>query len=104
MNFLQAPEVLTGKFYTEKSDVFSLGIILHEVLFRIHPAYPSSTFSSGVEKFVSFVLVGLRPDFPAGTPRAMKEFLNRTWCAEHETRFRVSEVAEQLEKLFPSAT
>ena len=36
-----APEILKFKEYTEKADIWSLGVIIYEILFKKHP-YPSS--------------------------------------------------------------
>jgi serine/threonine protein kinase len=39
-----APEILKLKEYTNKSDIWSLGVIIYEILFKIHP-YPSKNKS-----------------------------------------------------------
>jgi serine/threonine protein kinase len=56
-----APEIIMGKKYTEKADVYAFGIILWEILTRLEPYEEKEPMQIVVE----VVNDGLRPTMPA---------------------------------------
>jgi len=55
-----APEIIMGKKYTEKADVFAMGIIIWEILTRLEPYEDKEPMQIVVE----VVNDGLRPTLP----------------------------------------
>jgi serine/threonine protein kinase len=67
-----APEVMANKIYTEKADVYSIGVILWELLSR-KPFFGEICFMSQLEDMVRALLIsGLTnsSDFSLPWPRA----------------------------------
>jgi hypothetical protein len=62
-----APEIMKGDPYTEKADVFSMGIVMWEIISRQLPyseySVSKSTFMS---QFEDAIIFGLRPTIPKG--------------------------------------
>ena len=77
VNYL-APEVYTGETYTEKSDVYSLSIVLWEIIARwLNKRYCSPYEEFGF-RFDWQILVAIsqnnqRPTFPEKTPEKLKK-------------------------------
>ena len=90
-----APEVIMKQEYTEHSDIYSLGIVLWEILTGNSP-YDDIRFNSEIEKFV---LSGGRPIIPEGTNIKIKALLEKTWCAKPEERISANEIINILKSL-----
>ena len=58
-----APEVVTGEGYTEKSDIYSYGIVLWEIVTHKIPYE-----GQGELNVISAIVEGVTPEFPANTP------------------------------------
>jgi len=67
-----APEVLMNKPYTQKSDIYSFGIIAYELLANAYPYYEQKDLSN--EK----ILRGLRPNIDKiPLPQLLKDFIKK---------------------------
>eukprot|EP01119_Soliformovum_irregulare_P012881 TRINITY_DN3370_c0_g1_i1.p1 TRINITY_DN3370_c0_g1~~TRINITY_DN3370_c0_g1_i1.p1 ORF type:complete len:2124 (-),score=675.67 TRINITY_DN3370_c0_g1_i1:56-5518(-) len=89
-----APEVMAGLTYTESADIFSLGIILWELVARARPydEYPVSK-SHFVATFEdAIVKQGLRPTIPKDCPPMLSELIQKCWRADPDERPTASEV------------
>ena len=73
-----APEVITGKPYSEKADVYSFGIILWEFAAR-EPPYKNIT---QVKVSQEVVKNNLRPKIPKDTPEPMVRLIKKCWEAD----------------------
>ncbi|XP_015087438.1 phosphoenolpyruvate carboxylase kinase 1-like [Solanum pennellii] len=85
-----APEVLAGRDYNEKVDIWSAGVILYIMLAGMPPFYGEST----EEIFEAVLRANLR--FPTRTFRsvspAAKDLLRRMLCKDVSRRFSVEQV------------
>ncbi|KAL9430981.1 hypothetical protein AB3S75_026219 [Citrus x aurantiifolia] len=88
-----APEVLDGKPYNRKCDVYSFGICLWEIYCCDMP-YPDLSFTD-----VSSAVVrqNLRPDIPRCCPSSLASIMRKCWDANPDKRPVMDEVAKLLE-------
>ncbi|KAJ0053198.1 hypothetical protein Pint_03268 [Pistacia integerrima] len=88
-----APEVLDGKPYNRKCDVYSFGICLWEIYCCDMP-YPDLSFAD-----VSSAVVrqNLRPDIPRCCPHSLAGIMRKCWDANPEKRPDMEEVVRLLE-------
>jgi serine/threonine protein kinase len=77
-----APEVLQNKPYTEKADVYSVGVILWE-LFTRQKFFGEVSFMSLVE---DKVISGERPPIPASCPPSYRNLIEACWAQDPGTR------------------
>lgn len=90
-----APEVLEGKPYNRKCDVYSFGICLWEIYACDMPYY-NLTFSE-----VSHAVVhqNMRPEIPRCCPSSLGSIMKRCWDANSEKRPEMEEVVRLLEAI-----
>lgn len=88
-----APEVLDGKPYNRKCDVYSFGICLWEIYCCDMP-YPDLSFTD-----VSSAVVrqNLRPDIPRCCPSSLANIMRKCWDANPDKRPVMDEVVKLLE-------
>jgi serine/threonine protein kinase len=87
-----APEILRGKEYTQKSDVYSLGIIMNEIISIIPP------FNKEQHDYhlALDICNGKRPTIREETPGFLKELIQKCWDANPENRPTTEEVYDVL--------
>ncbi|GAB4830411.1 Serine threonine-protein kinase [Ancistrocladus abbreviatus] len=88
-----APEVLDGKPYNRKCDVYSFGICLWEIYCCDMP-YPDLSFAD-----VSSAVVrqNLRPDIPRCCPSSLASIMRKCWDGNPDRRPNMDEVVRLLE-------
>ncbi|XVF66637.1 hypothetical protein PTKIN_Ptkin10aG0052900 [Pterospermum kingtungense] len=88
-----APEVLDGKPYNRRCDVYSFGICLWEIYCCDMP-YPDLSFAD-----VSSAVVrqNLRPEIPRCCPSSLANIMRKCWDANPEKRPEMGEVVGMLE-------
>jgi serine/threonine protein kinase len=97
-----APETFEGEYYTDKSDVYSLGIMLWEMVYRCVTGeykrpYAEFTFiSNQLQIIVQTAQCGLRPTIPNvdAVPNLLCEFIERCWDADASARPTALEAIE----------
>lgn len=77
-----APEVIRGREYTEKADVFSFGIILWEIATR-QPPYRNLT---AVQVGMQVAHQKLRPSIPRNTPKEFSDLMQECWDQDPDNR------------------
>ncbi|XP_077191962.1 protein-tyrosine kinase 6 [Paroedura picta] len=77
-----APEALSHGRYSVKSDVWSFGILLYEIVTLGQNPYPGMT-NSEVFKYVQ---MGFRMDCPPQCPRSMYGVMDKCWALNPEER------------------
>ena len=70
-----APEVLRQEDFTEKTDVFSFGMVLWEMFARVEPYSGMDT-----ARIAEYVLSGGRPAIPADLPESLAALIQRCWA------------------------
>ena len=90
-----APEMLLGEGCSGASDVFSLGIIMAEMLSRRVP----HAKLSAPEVVMGVVRDGLRPAIPGGTSHALAQIIQACWRTEPTERPAAIDIHNQLMKL-----
>lgn len=88
-----APEVLDGKPYNRKCDVYSFGICFWEIYCCDMP-YPDLSFA---EVSSAVVKQNLRPEIPRCCPSSVANIMRRCWDANPEKRPEMDEVVKLLE-------
>ena len=91
-----SPEVLSNAPYTDKSDVYSLGLIVWEVLMQ-QPFFEELKFNSQIE--IQVVNHDMRPPIPKHYSSKMRKLLTSSWAPNPNDRPTMQEVTEILEKI-----
>lgn len=90
-----APEVLDGKPYNRKCDVYSFGICLWEIYCCDLP-YTDLSFA---EVSSAVVRQNLRPDIPRCCPSSIAHVMKKCWDANPDKRPEMDEVVKLLEAI-----
>jgi len=90
-----APEVLEGKPYNHRCDVYSFGICLWEIYCCDMP-YPDLSF---VEVSSAVVRQNLRPEIPRCCPSSLANIMRKCWDANPDKRLEADEVVKLLEAI-----
>lgn len=96
-----SPEQLREEFVGNQTDLFSLGVVMYELLTGKHP-FNADNFSRLVNKILNEEPVpvrNLRPDIP----KVLEDIVNRALCKDTENRYSMGlEIASDLSKAFDS--
>ena len=90
-----APEILVGKEYTFKSDIYSIGMLMWEI-------------SSGQPPFINYkhdyylamnIVNGIRPKIVSGTPLKYKSLMEQCWDADPTKRPDVFTLGDKIQEI-----
>ncbi|RHZ83698.1 hypothetical protein Glove_88g2 [Diversispora epigaea] len=91
-----APEVLSGEEYTKAADVYSFGIIVHEMVTGF-PPYPDIPHDKDL---AIKICNGLRPKIPFHIPKLITRTIMRCWDARVTHRPTFKELRNELWKYY----
>ncbi|RIB14627.1 kinase-like domain-containing protein [Gigaspora rosea] len=91
-----APEVLNGKEYTQKSDIYSLGVIMAEISSG-NPPFDGHSYD---QSLASKICKGLRPGFGKKTPEFYIKFANWLMDANPHERPNIKVVNKIISHLY----
>lgn len=77
-----APEVILGKGASKRSDIYSIGILMFEILTGI----PPFSHRPHDDKLALEICQGLRPELAEGTPKVYGELAKHCCCADPSMR------------------
>lgn len=77
-----APEVLQGQTYTKKSDIYSFGMIMYEMLTGLPPFYDQAHDPI----LGARICTGLRPQFQIAVPALLENLVKQCWDTEPSQR------------------
>lgn len=89
-----APEILQGQPYTQASDIYSLGMIMYEIMLGLSPYYEYSHDRA----LACRICDGLRPQFKIEIPQSVKNLIEKCWDADPNKRPTASYLYESLSK------
>ncbi|MCE8162881.1 MAG: serine/threonine-protein kinase [Candidatus Moeniiplasma glomeromycotorum] len=90
-----APEVLQGHPYTQASDIYSFGIMVHEILSGL-PPYCDREYDLDL---IIRICQGLRPDLDIfQSPQLLKDLIQKCWGADPKKRPTANEIVKNLDK------
>ncbi|CAF5083929.1 unnamed protein product, partial [Rotaria sp. Silwood1] len=89
-----APEILRAERYTEKADIYSLGVVYWELAATKRPY-------DGFEEVAirPYVLANERLEIPDSTPSKFKILINECWSPHPDKRPKSSELVKRLESI-----
>lgn len=87
-----APEVILGKAYNQKADVFSFAIVLWEIYTQEEP-YEGRP---GIDTAIEVAQSGLRPKIPRTCPRSFRSLMEKAWAHEPKERPSMEEILQRL--------
>jgi serine/threonine protein kinase len=90
-----APEVISGKSYSEKADIYSVGIIAWELLTGQCPFDGLSQ----IDIVVQVVQRQCRPEIPAACPRALVDFVRLCWDTDPSKRVSASQCLAMVDEV-----
>lgn len=99
-----APEIFSGGTFTDRSDVYSMGIVLWEVIYRAIRGGYQQPFSEYPNLHHDFQIMlqaasGVRPTIPVETPPTMRALIEDCVSPDVSKRPTAKEVAERLSKM-----
>lgn len=91
-----APEIISGKQYTEKADVYAFGIILWEIMTRLEPYEDKEP----MQIVMDVVKVDLRPDIPKEhDTNPLVPLMKDCWHRDPDHRPTFPAIVDRLEKI-----
>lgn len=89
-----APEIINEDEFTEKSDIYSYGIILWELYTKEHPfAEYNYNFMFELEDMIKS---GKRPSIPADMPEPYSSLIQACWCGDPCDRPSFMEIVKRI--------
>eukprot|EP00002_Diphylleia_rotans_P031358 TRINITY_DN6510_c0_g2_i2.p1 TRINITY_DN6510_c0_g2~~TRINITY_DN6510_c0_g2_i2.p1 ORF type:complete len:833 (-),score=142.85 TRINITY_DN6510_c0_g2_i2:598-3096(-) len=88
-----APEVLRSQTYSRQSDVFSLGMIMWELLTRDEP------FSGRSEDVCKLIIQGERPPIPRSTQKQYGNLISKCWNQDPSKRPIMHDIVQKLQNM-----
>eukprot|EP00892_Ulva_mutabilis_P002257 jgi/Ulvmu1/12031/UM083_0044.1 len=99
-----APEMVTSHQYTEKVDVFSIGVMLFEALRgRLNVTKLAVTHDPGsLQDYADSVADGFREDIPSNWPEEVASLIRDSWHQDPDMRITAAEFLTRVSNLMNS--
>eukprot|EP01122_Echinamoeba_exundans_P010444 TRINITY_DN3914_c0_g3_i1.p1 TRINITY_DN3914_c0_g3~~TRINITY_DN3914_c0_g3_i1.p1 ORF type:complete len:778 (+),score=208.17 TRINITY_DN3914_c0_g3_i1:126-2459(+) len=100
-----APEVYNCEKFTTKSDIYSVGVIIWELVYRIltgkylRPFGEFKHLQFDFQILIQACKMNLRPTIPANTPQSLVDLITICWAPERDSRIEAAEVLQRLAKI-----
>jgi len=95
-----SPEIMRSQPYTEKTDVFSFGIILWELIARSAPYGEYDIAKSAfMAQFEDEIIRGLRPTIPNHCPPNFSKLIQECWQDDPDCRPNFGTILASLKKI-----
>ena len=94
-----APEVIRSENYDNRADVFSYGVLLHELVTGIEPYQPHN--STAIQIATAVADQGLRPNIPKDTHAGLAAIIEMCWQQNASDRPSFAAVLESMETMVP---
>ncbi|XP_064404629.1 mitogen-activated protein kinase kinase kinase 7-like isoform X2 [Halichondria panicea] len=91
-----APEVIRGKYYTDRCDIFSYGIVLWEMLTRRRPVLANSEKSNNFMVIMFAMAQGAIPTKIPNLPKPMAQLIDKCFDGEPQNRPSVVEIRKKI--------
>ncbi|VDM24642.1 unnamed protein product [Toxocara canis] len=91
-----APEVMVGKEYDTRCDIYSIGVVLGELMTRRRPETSLGTIAAQI---LYRVPKGARPDISSACCADISRLVNKCWLKEPKNRPHIEDVLNSLTKL-----
>jgi hypothetical protein len=99
------PEVYHGSAFTSKTDVYSLGVVLWEMVHRLivgrhnRPYYEFPNLQHDFQIIIQAATKGLRPSIPAQCPAPVADLIKLCWNADPQLRPTCEDLVKHLDRL-----
>lgn len=99
--FWSSPEILNRHTYSLSTDIYSLGIVIWELLQQGRPFEEHRANYPGPEIILTGAIANnnLRPSFPSGTPEPIKQLIVQCWHSDPAQRPLASDVVRSIESI-----
>ena len=94
-----APEVLMGREYGVKADVYSLGVLINEMLATVAPYDDTPLAQLGLPAFEAAVMSGGRPKLAECHNSALTQLVMDCWQTDADGRPTVESIMKTLERI-----
>jgi ankyrin repeat protein len=100
-----APEVYNCEKFTTKSDIYSVGVIIWELVYRIltgkylRPFGEFKHLQFDFQILIQACKMNLRPTIPTNTPQSLIDLITICWAPERDSRIEAAEVLQRLKTI-----
>jgi serine/threonine protein kinase len=92
-----APEVIAGRGYSCKADIFSFGVLLYQIVTGKQPSQGVEDDAAGVYKLYEKVMAGIREEIPDTVEPLAKSLISRCWDNDPHNRPSFLEIFDECQ-------
>jgi len=89
-----APESIEKQVYSKKSDVWTFGIVVYEIVAQSEPHKDLNI----VEAAIAISTSGLTPKVPENCPPLLREIMTMCWNKDPEQRPTIEKICSMLQR------
>jgi len=99
-----APELVEGDKYTSKSDIYSLAIILWEMIYRVVEGSGTRPYAEYKDLTSPLIIIqvasGLRPTMPEFTPLPLSTLVVSCWNGDYNVRPTIDQIQSTFSNIY----